>query len=245
MESTTNNPWAVPHVKEFSFLCCPECQFKSKEELSFESHAVSEHPRSHVLFNSTEKKNIKDEAKDFEGDVTEFPAPELTIKETDRPFDPFVKVEQDDAYGDIDYDAYDDYDEKFENFDSEYYPDDDMDEKPKAKKKRAKKRKLKEEDLEGSAEEDWEPSEKTEKSKTAKVILSHSLFNVFLVTIDSSFIVSNSRKLIGGQRNTNAPIAVKSSKSERKCLCIATLTKTFNVTSARKSWKIIQPSRLM
>ncbi len=45
-----NNPWLVPSVEEFFFLCCPECVFRSKEESSFQTHALQNHPQSSALF---------------------------------------------------------------------------------------------------------------------------------------------------------------------------------------------------
>ena len=44
------NPWAVESVKDLTFICCPECVFKSKDESIFEEHAVRNHPRSESLF---------------------------------------------------------------------------------------------------------------------------------------------------------------------------------------------------
>ena len=157
-----SNPWAVPNVKEFSFLCCPECQFKSKEEQTFEGHAVSEHPKSHVLFNSTEKDTIKNEARDSDVDVKEFQVPELTIRESD----PSVKVEKDEAFDDYydknddDYDFFGDYDEAFDPSDHEINSEDDIDEKPEPQKRTVRKRKLEKENM-----EDSEPKVKREHPK--------------------------------------------------------------------------------
>ena len=44
------NPWVVESVKAFYFLKCPECDFDTKEENSFENHATKNHPLSLVLF---------------------------------------------------------------------------------------------------------------------------------------------------------------------------------------------------
>ena len=44
------NPWAVDSIKAFYFLKCPECDFDTKEENSFETHAAKSHPLSLVLF---------------------------------------------------------------------------------------------------------------------------------------------------------------------------------------------------
>ena len=47
---STENPWKVDNIKGFSFLNCPECSFKIKDENSFQNHAVKNHPLSSVLF---------------------------------------------------------------------------------------------------------------------------------------------------------------------------------------------------
>ena len=44
------NPWAVDSIKAFYFLKCPECDFDTKEENSFETHATKNHPQSFALF---------------------------------------------------------------------------------------------------------------------------------------------------------------------------------------------------
>ena len=46
------NPWLVENVQAFSFLNCPECGFKVKEENLFQDHAVKNHSMSSVLFGS-------------------------------------------------------------------------------------------------------------------------------------------------------------------------------------------------
>ena len=45
-----HNPWKVESIKAFYFLKCPECDFDTKEENSFENHATENHPLSFVLF---------------------------------------------------------------------------------------------------------------------------------------------------------------------------------------------------
>ena len=45
------NPWDVKNIHEFSFLNCPECNFKTKQEKFFQDHAIQNHPMSNVLFN--------------------------------------------------------------------------------------------------------------------------------------------------------------------------------------------------
>ena len=51
--------WAVESIQAFYYLKCPECDFDTREENSFENHATENHPMSLVLF---DKKSVK---KDF------------------------------------------------------------------------------------------------------------------------------------------------------------------------------------
>ena len=48
------NPWLVENIQEFSFLNCPECAFKVKEEDKFQDHAVRNHSQSSALFGHNE-----------------------------------------------------------------------------------------------------------------------------------------------------------------------------------------------
>ena len=66
------NPWSVKNIQEFSFLNCPECVFKVKEEDIFQDHAVKHHSLSSVLFGaniSTKYVYIKTEPNE---DLTEY-----------------------------------------------------------------------------------------------------------------------------------------------------------------------------
>ena len=44
------NPWEVENIFDFSFFCCPECVYRSKEEFEFQAHALQNHPRSERFF---------------------------------------------------------------------------------------------------------------------------------------------------------------------------------------------------
>ena len=55
------NPWLVENVHAFSFFNCPECVFKTKTEDIFETHAVSNHPLSCMLFENSIKTIMKEE----------------------------------------------------------------------------------------------------------------------------------------------------------------------------------------
>ena len=47
-----DNPWLIENIQKFLFLNCPECEFKTKKENSFQDHAVERHPSSFALFNN-------------------------------------------------------------------------------------------------------------------------------------------------------------------------------------------------
>ena len=46
----SENPWQVDNLQAFWFLCCPECVYRSKEETSFQIHAIQNHPLSSEFF---------------------------------------------------------------------------------------------------------------------------------------------------------------------------------------------------
>ena len=74
MESK-DNPWEVDTLQAFSFLCCPECVYRSKEETSFQAHAIHNHPQSSAFFNLVKedpldtdlpiKEELNDDCHDF------------------------------------------------------------------------------------------------------------------------------------------------------------------------------------
>ncbi len=56
------NPWLVESLEAFSFLCCPECVYRSKEANSFQVHAMQNHPQSLALFCGAETDFVKHES---------------------------------------------------------------------------------------------------------------------------------------------------------------------------------------
>ena len=44
------NPWVVENIEVFSFYCCPECDFKSKNQDYFKKHAMESHNKSKAFF---------------------------------------------------------------------------------------------------------------------------------------------------------------------------------------------------
>ena len=51
------NPWIVENIEAFSFYCCPECDFKSKNQDYFKRHAMESHNKSKVFFIVTKPEN--------------------------------------------------------------------------------------------------------------------------------------------------------------------------------------------
>ena len=47
------NPWQVDSLQDFLYLKCPECTFETQEDLSFQDHAIENHPLSFVFFGQT------------------------------------------------------------------------------------------------------------------------------------------------------------------------------------------------
>ena len=66
------HPWMVESIEAFSFYCCPECTFRSKEENFFEAHALQNHDSSRYFFqeNAEMKMGIKVEAFEESFEVT-------------------------------------------------------------------------------------------------------------------------------------------------------------------------------
>ena len=44
------NPWKVQSIDDFNYFCCPECVFRSKEDISFQAHALQNHALSRTFF---------------------------------------------------------------------------------------------------------------------------------------------------------------------------------------------------
>ena len=44
------NPWEVQSLQDFTFICCPECVYRSQDAESFECHALDNHPDSKDFF---------------------------------------------------------------------------------------------------------------------------------------------------------------------------------------------------
>ena len=46
----SENPWEVHCIKDFLFLNCPECAFKTKVGDFFQDHATKNHPSSSAFY---------------------------------------------------------------------------------------------------------------------------------------------------------------------------------------------------
>ena len=68
------NPWLVDSLDAFSYWCCPECVYRSKDTSSFQAHALQNHPQSLALFcgASSSDSLVKDEPEEFETKLTKF-----------------------------------------------------------------------------------------------------------------------------------------------------------------------------
>ena len=66
------NPWQVDSIKAFSFLNCPECTFRTKEENLFAYHAAKNHPLSSAFYDKQierEKSSIGLETVEYSPDL--------------------------------------------------------------------------------------------------------------------------------------------------------------------------------
>ena len=63
-----HNPWAVENIEAFSFYCCPECDFKSKQGGSFRRHALECHnkAKSFFIMSNDQTSNAKNECMEVE-----------------------------------------------------------------------------------------------------------------------------------------------------------------------------------
>ena len=62
------NPWQVDSLQDFLYLKCPECTFDTQEDLSFQDHALQNHPLSSVFFGKT---FVKEENYNLDEDYSE------------------------------------------------------------------------------------------------------------------------------------------------------------------------------
>ena len=67
---TTENPWFVENLMEFSYLCCPECDERTKSEKNFLKHALTEHPNSEKGLKKFQTTQVKIEIYDESFDLS-------------------------------------------------------------------------------------------------------------------------------------------------------------------------------
>ena len=100
------NPWVVENIEVFSFYCCPECDFKSKQGGSFKRHALECHNKAKSFFiisnDQKSKINAKNECMEVETesvfqDEIEYEArvKEESMSESDE--EEFVKLDKHEA----------------------------------------------------------------------------------------------------------------------------------------------------
>jgi hypothetical protein len=46
------NPWKVQSIQDFNYFCCPECVYRSKQEIPFQEHALQNHEESKTFFHN-------------------------------------------------------------------------------------------------------------------------------------------------------------------------------------------------
>ena len=83
-----DNPWAVTSIDSFNFFCCPECVFRSKENVSFENHAAQNHPKSKAFFGNCvltvwNEKNVKAKTEEESNTDLFFCCPQCPYKSED------------------------------------------------------------------------------------------------------------------------------------------------------------------
>ena len=49
-EKKMDNPWKVESLQDLTFICCPECAYRSKDESTFQDHALQNHVLSATFF---------------------------------------------------------------------------------------------------------------------------------------------------------------------------------------------------
>ena len=89
-----SNPWQVDSIKAFSFLNCPECVFRTKEEGIFAYHAAKNHPLSSAFYDKQierEKSSIDLETVQYSPDLAKLEAMPTTI--TNKSSDPLACLE--------------------------------------------------------------------------------------------------------------------------------------------------------
>ena len=91
------NPWLVDNIEAFSFYCCPECVFRTKEEYFFQVHALQNHGLAKSFFLDPEKNGTESNQSIFYGDKTNQVQVKKEVFEKDEGnIIPKVKLEIDD-----------------------------------------------------------------------------------------------------------------------------------------------------
>ncbi len=131
------NPWEVDTLKEFCFYCCPECDFRSKSESPFQSHALKNHPKAQSILAMVQKQidaitpdiSIKEEDVDEDEQFEVVKTSKKSRKRKSRSY----YEEYDDSY-DPDFDPFNQPTTGYDAYDGGYM-DDGYTNPPKKKKK--------------------------------------------------------------------------------------------------------------
>jgi len=118
------NPWRVQSIDEFNFFCCPECVYRSKEENSFQTHALQNHELSSTFFHHADDPKAVETALDYPNnesdiDIKEEPGENVIEMTPDFTLSEPNDADEYDQFEDFDYDQLkSEYDENKSYFDN-------------------------------------------------------------------------------------------------------------------------------
>ena len=122
MQRKHQNPWKVESLDDFTFICCPECTFKSKTESSFQDHALDNHPQCLVFFSDSEGSHeLQNENTDIKEEpsngISEDISDDKDVKDLKNTLELDIKEEEDHTF--FEYNGFDDDFEPKEEDDDE------------------------------------------------------------------------------------------------------------------------------
>ena len=90
--SLSENPWLADNIQSFVFINCPECDYKTKKEPTFQDHAKKKHPMSFAFF---EKLSIKSEPPDSKSNEQSETVSDLDLDDSQMGTDYFETIQCD------------------------------------------------------------------------------------------------------------------------------------------------------
>ena len=93
------HPWNVKNIEDFLFLCCPECEIKTKNVNHFIDHAIREHQSSYEHVND-HVNNVNQKVNNFETDEKVNKSPNCD-NENDENKKVFTNITLDDSQSQI------------------------------------------------------------------------------------------------------------------------------------------------